>query len=60
MTGFINSKGIRIFDFPKFAEPLNKGIRQNAEKIAKENGVEIEFIRKTKAFRKDDKVAEII
>jgi hypothetical protein len=60
MTGFLNSKGIRIFDFPKFAEPLNEGVRQNAEKIAKENGIEIEFIRKTGAFRKDDKLAEII
>lgn len=60
MTGFLNSKGIRIFDFPKFAEPLNEGVRQNTENIAKENGVEIEFIRKTGAFRKDDKIAEII
>jgi len=60
MTGFLKSRGIRIFDFPKFAEPLNKSIRQNAEKVAEENGVEIEFIRKTKAFRKDDKIAEII
>jgi len=37
MTGFLYSQGIRIFDFPQFAEPLNEGIRQNAEKIAKEN-----------------------
>lgn len=60
MTAFLNSKGIKIFDFPKFAEPLNEGVRHNAEQIAKENGIEIEFIRKTGAFRKDDKIAEII
>ena len=60
MTGFLYSKGIRIFDFPQFAEPLNEGIRQNAEKIAKESSIAIEFIRKTGAFRKDDRIAEII
>jgi len=60
MTGFLYSQGIRVFDFPQFAEPLNEWIRQNAEKIAKENSVDIEFIRKTGAFRKDDKIAEII
>ncbi len=60
MTGFLKSKGIRIFDFPKFAEPLNELVRQNAEEVAKENQVDIEFIRKTGAFRKDDKIAEII
>jgi len=60
MTGFLNSNKIRIFDFAKFAEELNETIRKNAENVAAENGVEIEFIRKTKAFRKDDKIAEII
>lgn len=60
MTSFLNSKGIRIFDFPQFAEPLNEAVRENAEKLAKENGINIEFIRKTGAFRKDDKIAEII
>ena len=38
----------------------NEGVRQNTEKIAKENRIEIEFIRKTGAFRKDEKIAEII
>jgi len=51
---------IRIFDYPQFAEPLNEEIRENAERIAKENGIQIEFIRKTGAFRKDDRIKEII
>ena len=60
MTAYLNSKGIRIFDFPKFAEPMKEIIRSNAEKTAAENNIEIEYIRKTKAFRKDDMIAEII
>lgn len=60
MTTFFKVNGIKIFDYSKFAEPLNEEIRENAERIAKENGLEIEFIRKTKAFRKEDRIKEII
>lgn len=35
-------------------------LREHAERIAKENGVEIEFIRKIDAFRKDDRIQAII
>jgi hypothetical protein len=44
----------------KFAEPLRQAIRENAEMIAKENGLEIEFIRKPKAFRKEKRIKKII
>ena len=60
MTMFLYSQNIRIFDFPKFAEPLRDEIRDNAERLAKENGIEIEFIRKSKAFRKEVRIKEII
>ena len=60
MTSYLYSKGIRIFDFPQFAQPLKEEIRDNASKIAFDNGLEIEFIRKIKAFRKDDRIKEII
>ena len=60
MTSFLYSQGIRIFDFPQFAQPLREEVRENAERIAKENGVEIEFIRKIKAFRKEARIKEII
>jgi len=52
MTSFLNANNIRIFDYPCFAEPLRNELRDNAEQIAKENGLEIEFIRKKK-FRKE-------
>jgi len=60
MTSYLYANDIRIFDYPQFAEPLNDMIRENAERLAKENGLQIEFIRKTGAFRKDDRIKEII
>ena len=30
MTGYLKSKGIRIFDYPKFAEGLSAEVRQHA------------------------------
>jgi hypothetical protein len=48
-----------IFGYPKFAEPFRNRIRENAEKMAAEAGIEIEFIRK-RNFRKEDRVKEII
>ena len=59
MTGFLNANRIRIFDYPKWAEPLRNQIRQNAEKLAAEAGLEIEFIRKNN-FRKEQRVRQIL
>ena len=47
MTSYLYHNEVKIFDYPKFAEPFKEAIRANAERIAKENGVEIEFIRKS-------------
>jgi hypothetical protein len=57
MTSFLYERQIRIFDYPKFAEPYRNRIRENAEKVAAEAGVGIEFIRK-RNFRKEDRVKE--
>jgi hypothetical protein len=59
MTGFLYLKKIMIFDYPRFAEPLRDELRNNAEQAAKENGLEIEFIRK-KNFRKEDRIRDIL
>lgn len=59
MTGFLHAHQIRIFDYPRFAEPLRDEIRNNAEQIAKDHGLEIEFIRK-KNFRKEDRIQDIL
>ena len=60
MTGYFYGNDMKIFDYAKFSQPLTEKVRENAERIAKEAGIDIEFIRKTQAFRKDDKIQEII
>lgn len=59
-TRELNRRHIRIFDFPQFAQPLRDAIRDNAERVARENGLTIEFIRKIGAFRKEDRIQEIL
>ena len=59
MASFLRSKGFRIFDFTQWADPLRQEIRSNAEKVAHDNGLEIDFIRK-KNFRKETRINEII
>ena len=61
MTSFLHTQKIRIFDYPdKLANPLREEIRANAERLAAENGIEIEFIRKIKEFRKEDRIQAIL
>jgi hypothetical protein len=59
MTSYLYSKSIRIFDYPKFAEPFKEVIRGNAEKLSKENNIEIEFVRKSH-IRKENLVAAVL
>ena len=59
MTSFLNSRHIRIFDYPRFAEPLRDRIRDNAARLAEAEGVTIEHIRKS-SIRKEDVVAKVI
>lgn len=59
MTSYLFQKGIKIFDYPKFAEPFKELIRSNAASIAKENGIEIEFIRKS-GVRKESIISKKI
>lgn len=57
---FFKTINRRCFDFHKVFEPVTKAIIENAERVASENNIEIEYIRKTAAFRKDDKIANIL
>lgn len=59
MTQYLYQKGIRIFDYAKFAEPLRECIRANAEVLAQANGIKIEFVRK-KDFRKENLVQQVL
>jgi len=59
MTSYLFANKVRIFDYPRFAEPFRNQLRENAEQLAAENGIEIEFLRK-RNFRKEDRVQEIL
>jgi hypothetical protein len=59
MESYLRAGNIRIFDYTKWAEPLRNEIRENAEHIAAENDLEIDFIRR-KDFRKEQRIKEIL
>ena len=60
MTGYFYAHEMRIFDYPKWAQPLREALRANMERVAAENGIEIEFVRSRKSFRKEDRVQEVL
>jgi hypothetical protein len=60
MATYLRLHDVRLFDYPRFAEPLREAIRHNAEQIAQENGLTIEFIRSVGAFRKEDRIRTIL
>jgi hypothetical protein len=59
MTNYLYQQHIRIFDYARFAEPLTGDIQANAERIAQENGLKIEVIRK-KNFRQEKRIRELL
>ena len=59
MARFLSMRNIRFIDYPRFAEPFRHQIRENAERLAREAGCEIEFVRKS-SFRKESRIAEVL
>jgi hypothetical protein len=59
MTSFLNARGIRIFDYPRFALPLRDRIRENAQALAAKHGAAIQYIAKAHV-RKEDVVAKVL
>jgi len=60
MTDYFYKHQIRIFDYAKWAEPLREALRQNMERLAADNTMEIEFVRSKKSFRKENRVKEVL
>ncbi|HSV31932.1 MAG TPA: hypothetical protein VLH40_07935, partial [Atribacteraceae bacterium] len=50
MTSYLYQNTIKIFDYPDWANALREELREHAVLIARENGLEIEFIRKIATF----------
>src|SRR6476619_5561428 len=59
MMGFLSARQIRVFDYPRFAEPLRDRVRDRAAELASAAGVTIEHIAK-QHIRKEDVVAKIL
>lgn len=60
MTRFLSAHQIRIFDYFDFTKPLKNTLHENAKRRAGEAGLEIEFIRKSKDVRKEQRIQEIL
>lgn len=60
MTKYMYDHNLRIFNYGQFAVSLRAEIRQRAATIAAENQMEIEFIGKSQAFRKEDRIQAIL
>ena len=59
MTRFLIAKGIRIFDYPQFAQTLRDRVRDRAAALASEAGLTIEHIAKSH-IRKEEVVARVL
>lgn len=59
MSLHLRQNNVRIFDYPQWAEPLRNEIRENAERLARDAGLKIDFIRSNN-FRKEERIKEII
>lgn len=59
MTSLLYSKGIRIFDYAQFAEPLRDRIRARAQEVCDAAGLEIEHVSKSH-IRKEELVQRVL
>jgi hypothetical protein len=59
MTSFLYARKIKIFDYPRFAEPLRERIRERAQDVCAAAGIEIGHVSKSH-IRKEDLVARVL
>ena len=60
MATYLGARAIRLFDYPRWAEPFRDELRAHAEQLAQEAGVPIEFIRRVKDFRKEERIKRLV
>src|ERR1700757_4705986 len=59
MTAFLSARQIRIFDYPRFAEPLRDRLREHAAELAAAAGITIEHIANSH-IRNEEVVAKVL
>ena len=60
MAGYLSYHNIRIFDYPQWANQIRDELCTHTEQLAEQAGVEIEFIRSYKSFRKEARIKYIL
>jgi len=60
MAEYLGARDIRLFDYPHWAEPFRDELRAHAERLAQEAGLPIEFIRRLKDFRKEQRIKQLL
>lgn len=60
MARYLSKRHIRLFDYPRWAEPLRDALRQNTERLAEQAGLKIEFIGNYRAFRKEARIKDML
>jgi hypothetical protein len=59
MARYLSGHGVRLFDYPRWAEPFRDEVRAHAERLAGEHGLAIDFIQR-KDFRKEERIKAIL
>jgi hypothetical protein len=60
LARYLGAHQVRLFDYRRWAEPFRDELRAHAERLAEEAGLEVEFIRRYKDFRKEARVKEVL
>lgn len=60
MAKYVGAREIRLFDYPRWAEPFRDEIRAHAERLAQEAGPPIEFIRRVKDVRREKRIKQLL
>src|SRR5574341_880692 len=60
MAKYLGARDIRLFDYPRWAEPFRDELRVHAEQLAQAHGLPIEFIRRVKDFRKEERIKRLV
>ena len=59
MTSYLNGKGVKIFDYAKFAEGYRDTLRKHIDLLASDSGAEVQYLKKS-GIRKEDLVCGIL
>ena len=58
MARWLRTNEVRLYDYPRFVEPFNEKLRENAARLAKDSGCEIEYV--TASLSKEKRIAQIL